>query len=211
MRSYSSRTAANRRRTISDDEVLTLVRSGHTEHYQILIDRYQHRLYCLAMRIVKNDAEAEDTVQDAHVLALTRLEQFAGRSSFFTWMARITMNEALMRLRRRSRGERLESALSHGSTHRFMAAAPRDPERQMFESELEQALEASIAGMPESYQLVFRLRELDERTTAETARSLGVSEECVKTRLHRARELLRRRLARRLRRMPASSRLAMAA
>lgn len=184
---------------LSDEEVLNRVRAGDVESYEILIDRYQHRLYCLAMRILKNDAEAEDALQDAHLLALTRLDQFAGRSNFFTWIARITMNEALMRIRGNSRSARLETAACATGEYRFMAAPPRDPERQAFDVELGEALESTLGTMPEAYRAVFRMREMDEKSTAEAACLLGVTEECVKTRLHRARELLRRRLGPRLR------------
>lgn len=181
---------------MTDEQVVDRIRAGETALYEILIDRYHRRLYCIALRILRNDAEAEDAVQDAHLLALKRLNQFAGRSSFFTWMARITMNEAFMRIRGRTRLERLEAAASVPGVFGFMAPPPRTPEQQALDGEIDRVLEVSVRGLPEAYRMVFRLREMDEHTTAEAALALGITEECVKTRLHRARELLRKRLRR---------------
>ncbi len=176
------------------------VRAGETSLYSILIDRYHRRLYCTALRILKNDAETEDALQDAYVLALTRLDQFAGRSSFYTWIARITINEALTRIRGRQRTQRLHATVeSPGNAHRFFAPVP-SPELQAFHNELAVALENSLRTLPDHYRTVFTMREIDELSTAEAASSLGITEECVKTRLHRARELLQRRLAPRVRR-----------
>ncbi|HWQ55905.1 MAG TPA: sigma-70 family RNA polymerase sigma factor [Bryobacteraceae bacterium] len=175
------------------------VRSGENSYYGTLIARYHRRLYCVALRILRNDAEAEDALQDAYILALTRLEQFAGRSSFYTWMARITMNEAFTRIRSRQRAQRLEAAVEAPSNvHRFFAHVP-SPEQQAFHNELDTAFATSVRSLPDHYRTVFTLREIDEMSTAEAACSLGITEECVKTRLHRARELLQKRLARRVR------------
>ncbi len=184
------------RHRLTDEEILDRVRAGETALYEILMQRYHRRLYCIALRILRNDAEAEDAVQEAHLLALKRLDQFAGRSSFFTWMARITMNEAFMRIRGRTRLERLEAAASAPGAFGFMAAPARNPEQQALDGELDRVLETGVRGLPEPYRVVFRLREMDEHTTAEAAIVLGITEECVKTRLHRARELLRKRLRR---------------
>lgn len=187
------------KRTLTDEELLERVRAGETSHYGVLIGRYHRRLYCVALRILRNDAEAEDALQDAYILALTRLQQFAGRSSFYTWMARITMNEAFTRIRSRQRAQRLEAAVeSPGNVHRFFAHVP-SPEQQAFHNELDTAFETSVRALPDHYRTVFTMREIDEMSTAEAACSLGITEECVKTRLHRARELLQKRLARRVR------------
>ena len=195
---YTSKavTANDRRHRLSDEEVVDRVRAGDTALYEVLIERYQRRLYCIALRILRNDSEAEDALQDAHMLALKRLDQFAGRSSFYTWMARITMNEAFMKIRGRARVERLQNAASLPGTFGFMAPPPPDPERQAFDRELDHAMASSMNALPDSYRMVFQLREMDEQSTSETAASLGLSEECVKTRLHRARELMRKRLRR---------------
>lgn len=175
------------------------VRAGETPLYGILIGRYHRRLYCVALRILRNDAEAEDALQDAYILALTRLEQFAGRSSFYTWMARITMNEAFTRIRSRQRVQKLLAEVeSPANVHRFFSHVP-SPEQQAFHRELDKVFTTSVRSLPDHYRTVFTMREIEEMTTAEAATSLGITEECVKTRLHRARELLQKRLARRVR------------
>ena len=196
MHCSTSKISLDVRHRLTDEQILDRVRAGENGLYEILIQRYHRRLYCIALRILRNDAEAEDAVQEAHLLALRRLDQFAGRSSFFTWMARITMNEAFMRIRGRTRLERLEAAASAPGTFGFMSAPGRSPEQQALDGELDRALEVGVRALPEPYRVVFRLREMDEHTTAEAAVVLGITEECVKTRLHRARELLRKRLRR---------------
>jgi RNA polymerase sigma-70 factor, ECF subfamily len=182
----------------SDEELLRRVRAGDTALYGALVGRYHTRLYCLALRILKNEADAEDTVQEAYILAMTRLDQFAGRSTFFTWLARITMNEALTRIRGRRRHQRIEAAVaSPAEVHRIYAPVAT-PEQLASRRELRGVVRSSMRTLPESYRQVFEMRELEEVSTADAARSLGLTEECVKTRLHRARALLRDRIAIRL-------------
>lgn len=186
-------------RHLTDEELIDRVRAGETSMYGTLIGRYHRRLYCLALRILKNDAEAEDALQDAYILALTRLNQYAGRSSFYTWMARITMNEAFTRIRARRRAQRLEAAVESPANHHHFFAHVPNPEQQAFQNEFRRAFTISVRSLPDRYRSVFTMREIQEMSTAEAACSLGITEECVKTRLHRARELLQRRLARRVR------------
>lgn len=187
-----------RTRAMSDEELVTRVRDGEKALYGALVDRYHRRLYCVALRILKNDAEAEDALQDAYVQGLKCLDQFAGRSSFFTWIARITMNEAFSRIRGRRRAECLHSAVSApGNVHMVFASVP-NPEQQAMRTEMDRVLLTSIGTLPECYRQVFTIREIEELSTAETATTLGLSEECVKTRLHRARELLKRKLSSRV-------------
>jgi len=183
----------------TDQELVERVRAGDNTLYGMLIHRYHRRLYCVALRILRNDADAEDALQDAYILGLTRINQFAGRSSFYTWMARITMNEAFTRIRGRRRAERLETAASApGNAHHLFAGVPT-PEAAMFDREIDHAFTSSVRALPENYRKVFAMRELEELSTAEAASRLGVTEECIKTRLHRAREFLKRRLAPRMR------------
>lgn len=199
MQECHSKAGPAARRGFSDEELVDRVRAGHSAMFGVLIDRYHRRLYCLALRILRNDAEAEDALQDAYVLALTRLDQFAGRSSFFTWMARITMNEAFTRIRQRQRTQRLAAAVeSPGNAHRIYAPV-ESPEQGAIRREMDKLLASGVRNLPERYRTVFAMRELEELSTMDAARSLGVTEECVKTRLHRARELLKKRLARRMR------------
>jgi RNA polymerase sigma-70 factor, ECF subfamily len=195
-----AKTGSTAKRNLTDQELVDGVRAGNTALYGALVDRYHRRLYCVALRILKNDAEAEDALQDAYILALTRLDQFAGRSSFFTWMARITMNEAFTRIRGRRRVQRLAEAVESPGNFRRLFPLVETPEQQAIHGELRGVLESYVRALPERYRSVFAMREVEELSTNEAALTLGITEECVKTRLHRARELLKSRVARRVRR-----------
>ena len=179
---------------LADEEVVARVRAGETPLYEVLMRRYNQRVYRVARSILGNDAEAEDVMQEAYVRAYQHLDQFAGRSSFATWLTRIAVHEALARARRSRRFDPLdeESEPVAGESFSLSAStADRDPERQMFDHEMKTLLEGAIEGLPRDYRTVFVLREIEGMSTAETAESLGVSEDVIKTRLHRARGLLR--------------------
>lgn len=179
--------------SISDEDVVGRIQSGETSLYPILMDRYHHRLYPIMQRMLRNDAEVEDTMQTAHVRALMHLNQFSARSSFFTWLTRIMINEAMSRTRRTRRHRQLEDWYFNPNCAAFMSR-PLDPEERVLQAELNQQLRSAIDKIPPSYRAVFRMREIEEMNTAEVARSLGISEQCVKCRLHRARKLLQRQL-----------------
>jgi RNA polymerase sigma-70 factor (ECF subfamily) len=175
---------------MSDDQVIERVLRGETGLYAILILRYQGRLHSTIYPILHNEAEVEDAIQEGHVRALAHLSQFGGRSSFLTWMTRIMVHEALGILRRRRRVVQLGELAESRSA--------RNPEQQAIDAELRAALAHALRVLPEPYRAVFMLREIEEVSTADAAELLGVTEECVRIRLHRARLLLRRRLAKRV-------------
>lgn len=176
--------------TLSDDELLDRVRSGQREYYEILIRRYNQRLYRLVYPILGDRAEAEDVIQDTHLRALTHLDQFAGRSSFATWLGRIGIYEALGRLRRRRRVEAAGPSLSADGTP--------NPEQQAIGAEIGHVLRRSVRRLPEAYRSVVVARLVHDLSTLETCQRLKLSEEAVKTRLHRAKAMLRRELHGRL-------------
>ncbi len=170
---------------LSDDELLIRVRDGQLEFYEILIRRYNPRLFRLVYPILGNRSEAEDVIQETHLRALTHLHQFAGRSKFATWLGRIGIYEALGRLRS---GKRFEST-DGPSDHAWDSSPAPDPEQQAVRTELGGVLLSSIRGLP---------------LALETCRRLQLTEETVKTRLHRAKAMLRRELQCRLRYVPAA-------
>jgi RNA polymerase sigma-70 factor (ECF subfamily) len=182
---------------LSDDEVVLRVRDGQRELYEVLICRYHQRLFRLVYPILRDKSEAEDVIQETHLRALTHLDQFAGRSQFATWLGRIGIYEALGRLRRR---RRFESADDLGD-HRGMGmkcTQSADPEQQAMAGELGAVLHASVRGLPQAYRSVVVARLIHDMTTLETCERLKLSEETVKTRLHRAKAMLRRELHGRL-------------
>jgi RNA polymerase sigma-70 factor (ECF subfamily) len=179
----------------TDEDVVNRVLAGETPLYEILMRRYNQRLYRVARAILHDDAEAEDVMQDAYVRAYRNLVQFEGRAKFSTWLTRIAVNEALARFRRRSRLQSLEqSEESRGEIMKPLASAERSPEQQAYDRELGSTLEKAILGLPEDYCLVLMLRDVEEMSTEETAESLNLSAENVKVRLHRARAALRKHL-----------------
>jgi RNA polymerase sigma-70 factor (ECF subfamily) len=153
------------------------------------------RLYRLARGILRNDAEAEDVVQETYVRAFTHLESFRGDSSLATWLARIAMNEALGRLRRQRPNVEIDT-LAPGEMEaqiiQFpLSAATEDPEKSMAQREIQHVVEHAIDELPEAFRIVFITRVIEGMNVEETADILGLKPETVKTRLHRARTLLR--------------------
>ena len=180
---------------LSDDEVVARVLAGETNMFEIVMRRYNQRLYRVARAILRNDGEAEDVMQDAYVRAYEHLDQFAGRAKFSTWLTRIAVNEALARQRRGNRYQELEPmSESDGDPMDGFASMALTPEEQVSNSEIRGLLEKAVETLPDAYRTVFVLRDIEEMSTTDTANVLEISEENVKVRLHRARALLRKSL-----------------
>ncbi|HKF41489.1 MAG TPA: RNA polymerase sigma factor [Thermoanaerobaculia bacterium] len=179
---------------LSDEEVVRRVRDGDAELFAKLIRRYDQRVYRCARAVLANDAEAEDVTQEAWVRAYQHLGQFAGRARFSTWLTRIALHEAFARSRR---GRKLMSLDEDPSRKEELLRNDPDsttPEKETLGRELRVLLEEAIESLPETYRIVFMLREVEGLDTAEAAEALGLTEDAVKTRLSRARALLRRDL-----------------
>lgn len=179
----------------TDEEVVSRILGGEVELFELIMRRYNQRLYRAARAIVGDDLEAEDVIQDAYVRAYEHLGQFEGRAQFSTWLTRIAVHEALARVHYRNRNtgfdlipesEEAEIAADWGSG--------LDPEEQASHAEWSGILERAIAELPETYRSVLVMRDVDEMSTSECAAVLDISEETVKTRLHRARRMLRKEI-----------------
>ena len=179
---------------LGDAEVIARVLAGESALYEIIMRRYNERLYRVARAILRDDGEAEDVMQDAYVRAYKSLAQFEGRSAFATWLTRIAVNEALQRRKQRLRTESID--VRNGVEDHIMelAALGDSPEQNYGRQEITGILEQAIAALPEQYRVVYMLREVEEMSTEETAESLELSEENVRIRLHRARGLLKKYL-----------------
>jgi len=181
---------------LSDEEVTACVLAGERELFEILMRRYNQRLYRVARGILGDESEAEDVMQDAYVRAYHHLDQFAGRARFATWLTRIAVHEALARARRRGRVVEIDAMPdTRKDSLPALASAERDPERRAIDRNLRTVLEGAIDELPAPYRLVLLLRDVEGLSTAATAESLGLEVPAVKTRLHRARGMLRRSLA----------------
>jgi RNA polymerase sigma-70 factor (ECF subfamily) len=176
-----------------DLDVIERVLRGQTTLFELLMRRYNERVYRAARSIVRDDQEAEDVMQQAYVNAFTHLRQFNGSARFSTWLTRIAINEALARVRRQGRYELFDDERSNVES--FMPhTSSNNPERQAFVAELRGLLEWAIDALPNGMREVFVLRDVEELSTSEVAECLGVSEDVVKTRLSRGRATLRRLL-----------------
>jgi RNA polymerase sigma-70 factor, ECF subfamily len=182
--------------TLSDEEVVERVRAGETALFEILMRRHNQRLYRVARGILGDGAEAEDVMQDAYVRAYTHLDQFAGRSSFATWLTRIAVHESLARARWRSRFVEIDAmSIPRKEALPPLWAPERGPESQAVAQSLRSVLESAIAGLPDTYRPVVVLRDIQGLSTAEAAECLDLTEAVIKVRLHRGRALLRRDLS----------------
>ena len=178
---------------LPDEQVVTRVLAGETALFEVLMRRYNERLYRAARAILRDESEAEDVMQQAYVNAYTHLRQFDGRSTFSTWLTRIAVHEALARARQRGRYITMDP--ENPASIAFPSLAAPDPERLAFARELGTLLESAIDRLPDGMREVFVLRQLEGMRTDEVAETLGVSEAVVKTRLSRARGALRRDLS----------------
>jgi RNA polymerase sigma-70 factor, ECF subfamily len=185
--------------TLSDAEIVARVCDGETSLFEVLMRRHNQRVYRAARAIVKDEAEAEDVMQQAYINAFVHLKQFESRAQFSTWLTRITIYEALARRRKQRPEETLginDDDIDDAAGS--MRTSDVSPERQAYSGELGRMIEDAVDALPETYRSVFMLREVEGLSTSETAEGLGVGEEAVKTRLHRARAMVRRTLTDRL-------------
>jgi RNA polymerase sigma-70 factor (ECF subfamily) len=195
----------------SEESILVeAARSGDIGAFESLVRRYDRNVFRIAQHITQNREDAEDVVQDAFLKAYQNLGQFQGQSKFYTWLVRIAVNEALMRLRRR-RPERMVSIdedvkTEEDSMPREIADWSPNPEQLYTQAELKDILGKTIQGLPPSFRTVFVLRDVEGLSTEETASALELSVPAVKSRLLRARLQLRERLNKYFKRRDGESR-----
>ncbi|MGD0436530.1 MAG: RNA polymerase sigma factor [Bryobacteraceae bacterium] len=175
-------------------------RDGDSEAFNELVNRYSRKIYRLAKHITQNDEDAEDVLQETFLKAYEHLNGFQGQSKFYTWIVRIAVNEALMKLRKRKsdRSVPLDEPLDTGedTVVREIAVWDENPEQKYSREELAQILDEAVQGLKPVFRTVFVLRDIEEMSTEETAEALGISVPAVKSRLLRARLQLREKLSR---------------
>lgn len=176
---------------LTDEEIVLRVRAGEVALFELLMRRHNPRVYRAARAILHDAGEAEDVMQDAYVRAYEHLGEFEGRARFSTWLTRIAVNEALSRVRRSKRFDSLES---HTEDSSMSTEDGLSPEQQASDVEMRSALETAVARLPDDFRSVFVLRAVEGMSGAETAECLGIPEDTVKTRLHRARARLQEML-----------------
>jgi RNA polymerase sigma-70 factor, ECF subfamily len=185
-----------------DADLITRARRREEAAIRAIMQANNRRLYRIARGILRNDGEAEDVVQETWVRAFTHLDGFRGDSSLATWLSRIAMNEALGRLRRARPGVELD-ALPPGVLEAQIiqfphSAASENPEKTMAQREIQHVVEHAIDELPEGFRIVFITRVIEGMNVEETAELLDLKPETVKTRLHRARTMLRDNVERKI-------------
>jgi RNA polymerase sigma-70 factor (ECF subfamily) len=180
---------------VSDEEIVRRVLAGDLASYELIMRRYNQRLFRVVRAIVRDSDEAEDVLQDAYVRAYEHLGQFEGRARFSTWLTRIAVHEAAARRRRQRRMHPFDSS-EHDTPERPEPQGAGRAERGLARAELGAVLADAVDALPEDMRLVFTLRVVQGLDTAETAACLSMTASNVKVQLHRARIRLRTGLAR---------------
>jgi RNA polymerase sigma-70 factor, ECF subfamily len=184
----------------TDLEIVERVIGGDTASFELIMRRYNRRLYRIARGVLHNDADAEDAVQDAYMLGFENLGKYQGKGPLSAWLAKITVNEALGRLRRAGIAS---SCISFDDPEEqeeanymadFISTLP-SPEQNVARGELRRLLETAIDALPDAYRMVFIMCGVEEMSVAETADCLEVEPATVKTRYHRARKILQQQLS----------------
>lgn len=185
--------------TSREQELIARVQRGQNELFYELVRPYERRVYAAALAILRNETDAEDVAQEAMLKALANIRQFRAEARFSTWLIQITVNEALMR-RRRERTVAMETIDEHPDSDTDYA--PREfadwreiPSEALERKEIRQRLAQALASLDQKYREVFVLRDMQQLNIQETAEALGISVASVKTRLLRARLMLRDLLA----------------
>ena len=173
---------------LPDEELARRVVAGDRAAFEVLMRRHNPRVYRAIRSILRDEAEVEDAMQQTYLLAYAHLAQFGGASSLATWLTRIAINEALGRVRRRSR---LVAVASWSSPEDDVTSRDDSPEEGAAQREAVRLVEHSMDALPEAYRTVLMLRDVDGLSTAETAEALSTTEEAVRVRLLRARRALR--------------------
>lgn len=187
-----------------ESALVAQAKAGDQSAFSELVNRYERKIYRLAKNITRNDEDAEDVLQDAFLKAYTHLDSFKGDSKFYTWIVRIAVNEALMRLRKRKNDHSvpLDEPVDLGeeTVTREIAVWEDNPEQQYSQEEWRHILDEAVDSLKPDFRTVFVLRDIEELSTEETAETLGISVPAVKSRLLRARLALREKLTRQFKR-----------
>lgn len=196
-------TAAEDYAAMHEAELVARARANERGAFRAIMQRGNQRLFRIARGVVRDEAEAEDIVQETYVRAFTNLSAFRGEASIFTWLTRIALNEAHGRLRKRRNNVELDEVETMQKLGGHVIAFPgvdavSSPESDAERMQVRRLIESSIDELPVDFRTVFIMRDVEELSVAEAAAVLGIREETVKTRLHRARRLLRAALSDRL-------------
>lgn len=179
---------------LTDEQLIERIRSGSTSLFEVIMRRYNQRLFRIQRTYIKDDDAVKDTLQMTYIRVYQHLHQFRGEARFSTWLTRIAINEAL---KYHAREKRYLSLLKPGSTNEtvmVMRSDEKTPEENLIQADLRNLLEKHIDKLPDLYRTVYMMREIEHISSKETAEILDISESNVKIRLHRAKQMLRETL-----------------
>jgi len=179
----------------SDEELVQRAQQDDDRAFGNLVERYETKVYSLAMKMLRNPEDAEDVLQDTFLRAYRGIKSFQGNSTFSTWIYRITANSALMRLRKKQLPTVSIDDADERETPINIADWSPGPVEQLLTKETQKAMDEAIEALPPEFKQVFILRDVEELSNAEVAEILDLSVAAVKSRLHRARLKVRNRLA----------------
>jgi RNA polymerase sigma-70 factor (ECF subfamily) len=179
--------------SLPEADLVRLAKAGEGDAFRAIMQRCNQRLFRTARAVLRDEAEAEDVVQEVYVRAFSKLADFRGDAAILTWLTRITLNEARERLRRRRPTVEVDT-LKNRESAQVILLPTATPEADAARGEIRRILEQAVDDLPESFRVVFILREIEDCSIEETAENLGLNPATVKTRLHRARRLLRKAL-----------------
>lgn len=181
--------------SVDDDQVIERVKSGETRAYELIMRKYNKRLFRIARTYIADEDEIEDILQEAYIKAYEQLPRFEKRSKFSTWLIRIVINEAMAHKKSRKRFTSFtyDRADEPGAIHELQVPVPNkeSPVEKLMNTELRNILEKAVDRLPEKYKSVFMMREIEDMSVAETSDVLEITETNVKVRLNRAKEMLR--------------------
>ena len=187
-------------RLVPDDDAALVqrIRAGDSSAFEVLMRRYNRRLYRLARAVLKDDKEAEDALQEAYLCAWRSMAQFRGEAALSTWLSRLVLNESFGRARRTARRHNVIPMVSSNTDVDMSNMAADEagrPDKLLARTQIRAVLERTLDELPESFRLVFILRSVEELTVEETAQALGIPEATVRSRHFRAKSVLRESLA----------------
>lgn len=183
---------------LSDTELISFAKSGNRKAMAAIVSRYENRVYRLAIKMVKNEPDAEDVLQETFITVMRKLDSFKGDSAFGTWLFRVATNQALMLLRKRGRLQERTSEMDAEDSPELPASTldwSLNPSASLLHRETVDEMDTAIGRLPESLRAVFLLRDVEGLSANETSEILGITIPAIKSRLHRARLQLREDLA----------------
>jgi RNA polymerase sigma-70 factor (ECF subfamily) len=203
MKLVDSDSASSPLAVLPDIDIVRQIRDGETTLFDVLMRRHKQRVYRVVRAVMNKESDVEDVMQQTYMNAFTHLHQFEERAQFSTWLTRIAVNEAFATRRKVKAPEsvvRIQFELDDDRRGYMdtLISPDADPERQAYAQELRRVLEAAVEALPDNYRSVFMLRDIEGLSTSDTGEKLGLGEEAVKSRLHRARAMIRRAVTKRI-------------